>query len=119
VVLLAASVYTLAEMSAGPVVSALSAETPPPEQRGRYMAAIQLAWSASAAVSPLCYSALLDRGPLAAWGGPVVVCAVWALLVEVLARRMPQVRRPVTNSADAPSGAVGTVETNAEAPTTS
>jgi MFS family permease len=105
VVLLAASVYTLGEMSSGPVVSALSAETPPPAQRGRYMAATQLAWSAAAAASPLCYSALLDHGPLAAWGGPVVVCAVWALLVEVLARRMPQVRRPVTNTADAPTGA--------------
>jgi MFS family permease len=119
VVLVAASVYTLGEMSSGPVVSALSAETPPPEQRGRYMAATQLAWSASAAVSPLCYSALLDLGPLAAWGGPVVVCALWAVLVEVLARRMPHARRPVTNTAEAPGGAVGSVETTAEAPTTS
>ena len=43
-----AVVYTLGEMTAGPVVAALSAETPPPDQRGRYMAATQLAWSASA-----------------------------------------------------------------------
>ena len=50
VVLVGAVVYTLGEMTAGPVVSALSAETPPPDQRGRYMAATQLAWSASAAV---------------------------------------------------------------------
>ena len=106
-VLVAAFVYTLGEMSTGPVVSALSAEAPPPEQRGRYMAASQLAWSASAAASPLFYSALLDRGPLPAWGGPVVVCAVWALLVEVLARRMPQVRRPVTNRAEPAHSAVG------------
>jgi MFS family permease len=118
VVLLAASVYTLGEMSSGPVVSALSAETPPPEQRGRYMAAAQLAWSAAAAASPLFYSTLLDHGPLAAWAGPLVVCAVWALLVEVLARRMPQARQPVTNTAEAP-GAVGSTETTAEAPTTS
>jgi MFS family permease len=100
VVLMAALVYTLAEMTAGPVVSALSAETPPPDQRGRYMAATQLAWSASAAISPLLYSALLDRGALAAWGGPALICVVWALLIEVLAARMPEVGRPVTNVAD-------------------
>jgi len=99
-VLVAAVVYTLAEMTAGPVVSALSAETPPPDQRGRYMAATQLAWSGAGAISPLLYAALLDRGSLAAWGGPALVCVVWALLIEVLARRMPQVVRPVTNVAE-------------------
>jgi MFS family permease len=99
VVLVAAFVYTLGEMTAGPVVAALSAETPPPEQRGRYMAATQLGWSASGAVAPLLWSALLHRGPLPAWGGPIVLCLVWAALVEVLAARMPQVSRPVTNVA--------------------
>ncbi len=103
-VLAAAFVYTLGEMSSGPVVSALSAETPPPEARGRYMASTQLAWSASTAVSPLFYSALLDRGALAAWGGPIAVCALWFALVEVLARRMPQVARPVTNVAEPEPG---------------
>jgi MFS family permease len=116
VVLAAAFVYTLGEMTAGPVVSALSAETPPPDQRGRYMAATQLAWSASAAVSPLLYSALLDRGALAAWGGPLLVCALWVVLVEVLTRRMPQVARPVTNRAEPEPGSVAPT---AEAPTTS
>jgi hypothetical protein len=57
VVLAAAFVYTLGEMTAGPVVSALSAEMPPPDQRGRYMAASQLAWGVSGAVAPLLYSA--------------------------------------------------------------
>jgi MFS family permease len=100
VVLVAAVVYTLAEMTAGPVLVALSAETPPAHQRGRYMAATQLAWSGSSAVAPLLYSALLDRGPLAAWGGPLVVCGLWAVLVRVLTDRMPQVSRPVTNVAE-------------------
>jgi MFS family permease len=115
-VLVAAFVYTLGEMTAGPVVSALSAETPPPDQRGRYMAATQLAWSASGAVSPLLYTALLDRGSLAAWGGPLLFCLLWAVLVEVLTHRMPQVSRPVTNVAEPEPGAVGS---SAEAPTTS
>ncbi|MBO0847484.1 MAG: MFS transporter [Nocardioides sp.] len=116
VVLVAAVVYTLGEMTTGPVVAALSAETPPPEQRGRYMAATQLAWSASSAVGPLVYSALLDRGALAAWGGPLLLCLVWSGLVEVLAARMPQAARPVTNVAE---GEPGAVEHTAEAPRSS
>ena len=112
VVLVAAVVYTLGEMTAGPVASALSAETPPPDQRGRYMAATQLAWSSSSAVAPLLWSALLHRGPLAAWAGPVLLCVVWAGLVEVLAVRMPQVSRPVTNVAE---GEPGAVDSTAEA----
>src|SRR4051794_11065989 len=104
VVLVAAVVYTVGEMTAGPVVAALSAETPPPDQGGRYMAATQLAWSASGAVAPLLWSALLDRGALAAWTGPVVLCVVWAGLVELLAARMPQAARPVTNVAEAEPG---------------
>jgi len=122
VVLVAAFVYTLGEMTAGPVVSALSAETPPPDQRGRYMAATQLAWGAAGALSPLLYAALLDRGALAAWGGPLLICGLWAVLVEVLTHRMPQVARPVTNVAEPvepeaePGPQPGSV---AEAPTTS
>ena len=116
VVLVAAVVYTLGEMTAGPVVSALSAETPPPGQRGRFMAATQLAWSCSGAVAPLLWSALLHRGALAAWGGPLVLCLVWAALVQVLAARMPQVARPVTNVAE---GEPGAVDSTAEASSTS
>jgi MFS family permease len=110
VVLVAAFVYTLGEMTAGPVVTALSAETPPADQRGRYMAATQLAWNTAGAVGPLLYSALLDRGALAAWAGPLVICVVWAGLVEVLAARMPQVTRPVTNVAEPEPGVVPTAE---------
>jgi MFS family permease len=116
VVLVAAVVYTLGEMTAGPVVAALSAETPPPDQRGRYMAATQLAWSSSGAVAPLLWSALLDHGSLAAWAGPVLLCVVWAGLVEMLASRMPQVARPVTNVAETEPGPV---EPSAEAPSSS
>ena len=115
-VLLAAVVYTVGEMTAVSIVSALSAEMPPPDQRGRYMAATQLAWSTSAAISPLLYSALLDRGALAAWAGPFAVCVVWLALVQVLARRVPQVGRPVTNVAEPEPGPVGST---AEAPSTS
>jgi MFS family permease len=112
-------VYTVGEMTAGPVVAALAAETPPPGQRGRYMAATQLAWSASAAVTPLLYSTLLDRGSLAAWGGAGLICLVWAGLVEVLARRVPHVTRLVTNAAEPEAGGAGDIGSTAEAPTSS
>jgi hypothetical protein len=82
------------------------------------MASMQLAWSMSGAVAPLLYSALLHRGALALWGGTVVLCVVWALLVEVLAVRMPLASRPVTNVAET-FEAVVPVDPVAEAPTTS
>ena len=43
---------------------------------------MQLAWSLSGAVAPLLYSALLHRGSLALWGGTLVLCVVWAVLVR-------------------------------------
>jgi MFS family permease len=113
VVLVGAVVFTLGEMTAGPVVAALSAEAPPPEQRGRFMAATQLAWGASGAVAPLLFTALLHRGALWLWGGAIVLCALWALTVEVMARRMPLARGVVTNVAES-----ATADPVAEAPTT-
>jgi MFS family permease len=119
-VLVAAFVYTLGEMTAGPVVAALSAEAPPPDQRGRYMASMQLAWSIAGAVAPLLYSALLHQGALALWGGTVLLCAVWALLVEALAARMPLATQKVTNVAEAPVVPTApVVDPAADAPTTS
>jgi MFS family permease len=121
VVLAGAVVYTLGELTTGPVVAALSAEAAPTARRGRYMAATQLSWSASSAVGPVVYSGLLDRGSLWLWGGALVLCAVWAVLVVLLAARMPLARQPVTNVAEAE--VVGDPELQAdpgaEAPTTS
>jgi fucose permease len=116
VVLAGAVVYTLGELTAGPVVAALSAEAAPPAARGRYMAATQLAWSASGALGPLLYSTLLDRGALPVWGGTVLLCALWAGLVVLLGARMPLARQRVTNVAEPEPGPIGT---EAEAPTTS
>jgi MFS family permease len=100
VVLLGAVVYTVGEMTAGPVVAALSAEAPPPEQRGRFMAASQLAWGASGAVAPLLFTSLLHRGGTPLWGGALALCLLWAVTVQVLARRMPLARGVVTNVAE-------------------
>jgi MFS family permease len=100
VVLAAAVVYTLGEMTAGPVVGALSAEAAPERMRGRYLAANQLAWSGSAAVAPLLFSWLLDAGSLAVWGGSLVLCLVWAVVVQVMSGRIPRANLPVTNVAE-------------------
>ncbi len=98
VVLVGAVVYTLGELTAGPVVSALSAEAAPAALRGRYMAATQLAWAVASAIGPLFWSVLLARGTWATWGASLLVCAVWSWLVRVLGVRMPLAALAVTNA---------------------
>jgi MFS family permease len=100
VVLVAAVVYTLGEMVAGPVVGALSAEAAPEELRGRYMAVNQLAWSVSGGVAPLLLSWLLDQGALSLWSGSLGICVLWALAIGVLSLRQPLASERVTNVAE-------------------
>ena len=69
VVLVAAVVYTLGELVAGPVLTTLAAESPPPALRGRYVATYQLSWNVATGVAPLLYAWLLDQGSGAAWLG--------------------------------------------------
>ena len=100
VVLLAAVIYTIGELMAGPVLGALSAEAAPDEHRGRYMSVVQLAWNISGAVAPLLYAALLDSGPLAIWGGAVVLCALWAAVSLRMAAVLPRAQERVTNAVE-------------------
>ncbi|GAA5151332.1 hypothetical protein GCM10023340_30020 [Nocardioides marinquilinus] len=100
VVLAAAVVYTVGELVAGPVLSALSAEAAPDAHRGTYMSVVQLGWNLSGALAPLAYTALLAAGPLAAWGGPLALCGLWALVVLALARVLPRASTRVTNAAE-------------------
>jgi len=100
VVLVAAVVYTLGELVAGPVLGALSAEAAPDEHRGRYMSVVQLAWNLSGAIAPLLYAALLDGGSLAMWGGAVVLCGLWAAVTVRMAAVLPRSRERVTNTAE-------------------
>lgn len=100
VVLIAAVVYTVGEIVAGPVIGALSAESAPEEQRGRYMSVVQLAWNISSAIAPLAYTALLAHGALATWAGPLALCALWALVVLRLSRVLPRASLRVTNAVE-------------------
>ncbi len=102
VVLVAAVIYTIGELMAGPVLGALSAEAAPDEHRGRYMSVVQLAWNISGAVAPLLYAALLDSGSLAIWGGAVVLCCLWAAVSARMAAVLPRARERVTNAAEVP-----------------
>ncbi|MGI8524277.1 MAG: MFS transporter [Nocardioides sp.] len=110
VVLVAAVVYTLGEMVAGPVVGALAAEAPPDDLRGRYMSVNQLAWSVSGGIAPLLLSWLLDQGALPLWSGSLALCALWALAIGVLARRLPLAGQPVANQAEVAMAADSTTD---------
>jgi MFS family permease len=98
VVLAGAVVFTLGEMSGSPVISALAAESPPAELRGRYMAVVQLSWSVASTVAPLLFTAMLDAGTAVTWGGLLVLLGLWALTCVPLHRRLPLASRPVTNA---------------------
>ena len=101
VVLIAAVIYTIGELMAGPVLGALSAEAAPDEHRGRYMSVVQLAWNISGAVAPLLYATLLDGGSLAIWGGAIVLCGLWAAVSLRMAALLPRAQERVTNAVEA------------------
>ena len=101
VVLIAAVIYTIGELMAGPVLGALSAEAAPDEHRGRYMSVVQLGWNISGAVAPLLYATLLDGGSLAIWGGAIVLCGLWAAVSLRMAALLPRAQERVTNAVEA------------------
>ena len=67
VVLVGSVIYTLGELTGGPVTAALAAEAAPDHLRGRYLSMIQLAWSVSGTIAPVTFAWLLDRGETALW----------------------------------------------------
>ena len=67
VVLVGSVVYTLGELTGGPVTAALAAEAAPEHLRGRYLSMIQLAWNVAGAVAPVAFAWLLDRGATSLW----------------------------------------------------
>jgi MFS family permease len=102
-VILAVIVYTMAELTGGPVLSALAAEAAPEHLRGRYMSLVQLAWNISGTIAPVVFAWLLDRGSSPLWLVMLGVTAVAALAAALLGRVLPQAAEPVTNRAEAPA----------------
>ena len=97
VVLLAAVVYTLGEMTGGPVLSSLAAESAPVRVRGRYLATYQLSWNAASTVAPVLFAWLLDRGAAPAWLVLAAIAGAGAACSMPMHRLLPLAARPVTN----------------------
>ena len=96
----AAVVYTLGELVAGPVLTTLAAESPPPALRGRYLATYQLSWNVATGVAPLLYAWLLDLGSGAAWLGLTGHRAARRAATVPMRRRLAHAGRVVTNRAE-------------------
>ncbi len=99
VVLVAAAVYTLGEMTGGPVLSTLAAESAPVHLRGRFMATYQFSWNAASTVAPVLFAWLLDRGPAPAWLVLSGIAVLGAACCVPMHRSLPLAARPVTNAA--------------------
>jgi MFS family permease len=100
VVVLAGSViYTLGELTGGPVTSALAAEAAPEHLRGRYLSLIQLAWNLSGTITPVAFAWLLDRGDQPIWFAMLALTVAGAGVSVWLGRVMPLADAPVTNAA--------------------
>ena len=100
-------VYTLAELTGGPVLAALSAEAAPEHLRGRYLSLIQLAWNVSSTIAPVTFAWLLERGPEPLWIVMLALTVLFALVSLRLGSVLPQAAERVTNRADvvaAPAG---------------
>ena len=102
VMVLGGMVYTLAELTGGPVLAALAAEAAPDHLRGRYLSLIQVAWNVSGTAAPVTFAWLLDRGAAPLWLVMTGVAAVSALVVVRLGARMPRAAASVTNAAEEP-----------------
>jgi MFS family permease len=96
-VLAATVVYTAGELLGGPVHGALSAEAAPEHLRGRYLSLIQVAWNLAAALAPVAFAWLLDRGAAPLWWGLVVVALGGIAAAAGLPRVLPEADLPVTD----------------------
>jgi MFS family permease len=99
VVLAGAAVYTLGELTGGPVTAALAAEAAPEHLRGRYFSLVQLAWNLASTVAPVAFAWLLDRGSTPLWVALLALTAVGVALSTLLGRVMPLAAATVTNAA--------------------
>lgn len=100
-------VYTLAELTGGPVLAALAAEAAPEQLRGRYLSMIQLAWNVSSTVAPVLFAWLLERGPEPLWFVMLALAGVFALVSLRVGAALPQAAARVTNRAGAVAAPAG------------
>jgi MFS family permease len=99
VAVLGTVLVTLTELIQGPTVSAIVNEAGSDADRGRYISIYQMTFSVVDIIAPALLTALLARGPAAAWVPLIVLAAGNALLLPSLSRRLPALRRPVGDAA--------------------
>jgi MFS family permease len=99
VVLVGSAIYTVGELTGGPVTAALAAEASPEHLRGRYFSLVQLAWNLASTVAPVAFAWLLDRGATPIWIALLALTAVGVALSALLGRAMPLAAARVTNAA--------------------
>ncbi len=96
-VVLGAVIYTLAEMTAGPVLEALSAESAPPRMRGRFVSAYQLAFTLSMVVAPGAYAWLLSQGSLVTWATAAILALVCTACTIPMRLTLPLSAMPIAS----------------------
>jgi MFS family permease len=100
--LLATLIYTGGELTAGPVLSALSTDAAPRHLRGRYVSVYQMSWTVAMSIAPLALTWLLEQGSAALWGGLVATALAGVALAGVMRRSLPLAATKVTNASVMP-----------------
>jgi MFS family permease len=101
-ILVGAVVYTLGELTGGPVIAAIAAEAAPEHLLGRYLSLIQMSWGIAATITPVAFMWLLDQGTSPLWLVMLGVTAVGSALALRLGQIMPRAADPITNRAEEP-----------------
>jgi MFS family permease len=81
-------ILTVGELIIAPTASTYTANSAPPDMRGRYMSIFALTWGAAAGIGPLLGGYLNDNlGPVYIWLGGLVIGIISTSLFLLLARR--------------------------------
>ena len=97
--LIAVAVYSFGEMACGPVLAALSTDTPPEHLRGRAGGMFQMTWNIASIAAPSLFTWLLAGGVLPFWVGTTMIAITGAGVTLLLGHRLPHAAAPVTNQA--------------------
>jgi len=79
------ALYTLANLIAGPIMTALAVARSPAHLQGRYVAVHQFSWGLAAAIAPIMFTLLFALGPAWPWvalAGPALVTGLLMVRLE-------------------------------------
>ncbi len=97
--LLAAVLVTTTELIQGPAVSAIVNESASDRDRGRYISIYQMTFSIVDIIAPLALTTALTLGPFATWLPLIIIAGLDAIVLIVLARRLPALRLRIGHGA--------------------